>query len=81
MKYIICDVCTGQGYINDIYDECPKCKGFKKLNWIEDLFGKDISRLTHREILDNIIERESGKLAMEIDKMILKQIIYEAEKK
>jgi DnaJ-class molecular chaperone len=45
---IICDQCNGTGkeYIGvpiprgDIYNNCPKCQGVGKLDWIEAVVGK-----------------------------------------
>ena len=40
---VICDKCNGyvQTYSVDCYDqECSKCLGSGKLNWLENIFGK-----------------------------------------
>ena len=43
---IICDGCNGIGYdmtidIETSMEVCPKCFGNKKLNWTENIFGKE----------------------------------------
>lgn len=50
MDKYICDKCSGKGYISKISNisgwwwtskgPCPKCKGFKELDWIEQIKGK-----------------------------------------
>jgi len=39
MEYYICDKCNGSGRIKKFC--CPKCKGEGKLNWLEQIFGKE----------------------------------------
>jgi RecJ-like exonuclease len=44
---IICDKCCGFGHIYsvEIYNEkCDKCQGTGKVNWIENIFGKEKER-------------------------------------
>lgn len=53
---IICDLCNGSGRIDYEYYKndllyitkilCKKCIGFGKLNWIENIFGKNINPLS-----------------------------------
>ena len=38
--YIICDKCKGIGNLLDVV-KCQKCYGSGKLNWIENIFGKE----------------------------------------
>lgn len=44
--YKTCEICKGLGYwIGEINNErhsqpCPKCRGAGKLNWVEEVFGK-----------------------------------------
>jgi len=82
MKRYICDVCNGLGALNnENYDECPKCKGFGHLNWLENIFGKDISKMTSKEILKEILYKESIQVSNEIDKHIVKTLLKKEKKK
>jgi hypothetical protein len=43
--YTVCDECNGIGFIAPYtFDStfCRKCRGVGKLNWIENIFGKDL---------------------------------------
>ena len=51
-----CDKCDGTGIIEvekldgwTIMDTCPKCKGYKELNWIERIFGRNGNKYSHNE--------------------------------
>ena len=62
--YYICDKCNGEGAIyedfNDKCDDplyepyklgtiCPKCNGHKKLDWLENIFGKRPTKFTEED--------------------------------
>jgi len=41
---LICDLCHGSGtysHRDDLDGECPKCHGEGKLDWVENVVGKD----------------------------------------
>lgn len=50
MEKLVCDLCNGKGIVKmahrgDIHFFCPKCRGTKKVGWLENIFGK-------KEVLD-----------------------------
>jgi len=56
IEKMICDKCNGEGSIyNEVTDNhyigiiCPKCLGHKKLDWIENIVGKDIPKFTEED--------------------------------
>ncbi len=49
IEKVTCDKCNGKGWFvieeswwGSKYKPCPKCKGFKELDWIEMIKGKDL---------------------------------------
>jgi len=53
---VICDRCDGEGKIETIkpddyiavyYIQCPKCRGIGKLDWIENIVGKQTQLRFH----------------------------------
>ena len=78
----ICNRCEGTGTLdanNDFVDYiCPKCLGTGKLNWIQNIFGKQpkfhsiiFDPSTYSEISEEFIKKASEELAIDIDKQIL----------
>lgn len=52
--YYVCDRCNGTGFINitpECLTYCNKCHGFRKLNWIERIFGRK-SLPNHDEVTE-----------------------------
>jgi DnaJ-class molecular chaperone len=42
---VVCNKCDGRGCLDvlgspDLLQQCPKCKGNKKVDWIENVIGK-----------------------------------------
>lgn len=54
---VICDRCQGSSIIIDefhIGNICPKCHGTGKLNWIENIFGKEHPSISIAKDLVNV---------------------------
>jgi len=63
IEKMICDKCNGEGTVysrieefDPLIDEdeyiasiCPKCHGHKKLDWIENILGKEIPKFTEKD--------------------------------
>jgi len=50
---MVCNGCGGVGGVGDILqDECPKCFGTGKLDWIENVVGKRDPSLSFWDMVD-----------------------------
>ena len=62
-EYYICDKCNGEGSIYEDFSEgdplwepeyqlgtiCPKCNGHRKLDWIENIVGKQPTQFSEED--------------------------------